>query len=172
MNKDLLKTSRDLFPELIDNTDVNRFIDLINIDDLREAVYKALEHADYTIKDEYENKVAEVLLDALIKKNLLSANNRPYYIDTLLSACFLHNIYYDEQHKPTSLMKAREEFDYIYDEYNIPEDVREMIWDAIESQCGDFTPMLKTKPAPNSPQDLFATCVWVVKSNNRWFLNK
>ena len=52
----------------------------------------------------------------------------------------------------------------------IPEQFREMIWDTIEGQLGDCTPMAKTKPSPNSPQDLFATAVWLAKIINDEFL--
>ena len=45
----------------------------------------------------------------------------------------------------------------------IPEQFREMIWDTIEGQLGDCTPMAKTKPSPNSPQDLFATAIWLTR---------
>ena len=75
----------------------------------------------------------------------------------------------------TSLFKAREEFDEVADmdelyEYGaIPEQFREMVWDTIEGQLGDCTPMAKTKPSPNSPQDLFATAVYVVRNSKRWF---
>ena len=38
-----------------------------------------------------------------------------------------------------------------------------MVWDTIEGQLGDCTPMSKTKPSPNTPQDLFATAVFMAK---------
>ena len=72
----------------------------------------------------------------------------------------------------TSLFKAREEFDEIAGKegiYPLPEQMREMVWDTIEGQLGDCTPMSKTKPSPNSPQDLFATSVWIVRNTKHWF---
>ena len=75
--------------------------------------------------------------------------------------------YFDEEKMSTSLFKAREEFDEVADmdelyEYGaIPEQFREMVWDTIEGQLGDCTPMSKTKPSPNTPQDLFATAVFM-----------
>ena len=83
--------------------------------------------------------------------------------------------YFDEEKMSTSLFKAREEFDEVADmdelyEYGaIPEQFREMVWDTIEGQLGDCTPMAKTKPSPNTPQDLFATAVYVVRNSKRWF---
>ena len=41
-----------------------------------------------------------------------------------------------------------------------------MVWDTIEGQLGDCTPMSKTKPSPNTPQDLFATAVFMVNRFN------
>ena len=57
----------------------------------------------------------------------------------------------------------------IYQYGPLPEQMREMVWDTIEGQLGDCTPMSKTKPSPNSPQDLFATSVWIVRNAKHWF---
>jgi hypothetical protein len=160
----------EMFEQLADKENKERYIDFIKIDDLREFVKDCLEYVkwDYEIGD-YENKVAEILVDGLIKKELLATDNHQAYVDTLLAAAFLHNIYFDEERIPTSLMKAREEFDHIAEVHTLPPQIREMIWDSIEGQLGDLTPMSKTKPSPNTPQDLLANCIWIVRNSKRWF---
>ena len=174
MNKIKFKSVGELFPQLADKSDVNRFLNFIKVDDLRTFAKECLKKANYEIA-EYENKVAEIAMDLLIRKDLLTPDNHQTYIDALLIAAMLHNIYFDENKICTSLFKAREEFDEIanmediYKHGAIPEQFREMIWDTIEGQLGDLTPMSKTKPSPNSPQDLFATAVYVVRNSKRWF---
>ncbi len=174
MNKTKFRTSGELFPQLSNKADTNRFLNFIKVDDLRIFARECLKKANYEIT-EYENKVAEITMDLLIRKELLSLDNHQTYVDALLIAAMLHNIYFDEKKMSTSLFKAREEFDEIADmdelyEYGaIPEQFREMVWDTIEGQLGDCTPMAKTKPSPNSPQDLFATAVFITRQGWRWF---
>lgn len=174
MNTMKFQSATEMFPQLADEKDTNRYLNFIKVDDLRIFTRKCLEHAKYEIS-EYENKVAELAMDFLIRKELLTPDNHQTYVDALLVAAMLHNVYFDETHICTSLFKAREEFDYIADmdeiyEYGaLPEQMREMIWDTIEGQLGDCTPMSKTKPSPNSPQDLFATAVFIVRNSKRLF---
>ena len=171
MNKQKFMSVKEMFPALADESNIRRFLDFIKVDDLKLFTEECLKKAGYEIT-EYENKVAEIAMDFLIRKELLTPDNHQTYVDALLVAAMLHNIYFDEKHLMTSLFKAREEFDYIADknEYGpLPEQMREMVWDTIEGQLGDCTPMSKTKPSPNSPQDLFATSVWIVRNAKHWF---
>lgn len=169
MNNRKFMSVKEMFPQLADETNKNRYLEFIKVNDLRIFTEKCLNHANYQI-GEYENKVAEIAMNFLIRKELLDTNNHQTYVDALLVAAMLHNIYFDKKHICTSLFKAREEFDYIADmdeiyEYGaLPEQMREMVWDTIEGQLGDCTPMSKTKPSPNSPQDLFATAVYIVRN--------
>lgn len=176
MNNRKFMSVKEIFPQLQDETNKRRYLDFIKVDDLRIFTEESLKKANYEIT-EYENKVAEIAMNFLIRKELLDVNNHQTYVDALLVAAMLHNIYFDEKHIATSLFKAREEFDEIADKDDLyefgalPEQMREMIWDTIEGQLGDCTPMSKTKPSPNSPQDLFATAVYVVRNAKDWFFN-
>lgn len=176
MNKQKFMSAKEMFPALADETNNKRFIEFIKVKDLRVFTEECLKEANYEIT-EYENKVAEITIDFLIRKELISPENHQTYVDALLIAAMLHNIYFDEKHIATSLFKAREVFDKIADKDDIyeygplPEQMREMIWDTIEGQLGDCTPMSKTKPSPNSPQDLFATAVWITRNAKSWFFN-
>lgn len=177
MNSVRFKPACELFPQLADKNDVNRFLNFIKVDDLRIFARECIKKSNYTIT-EYDNKVAEISMDLLIRKDLLAPDNHQTYVDALLVAAMLHNIYFDEKQICTSLFKARAEFDSIADmdelyEYGaIPEQFREMVWDTIEGQLGDCTPMSKTRPSPNSPQDLFATAVYITRNAPYWFFNK
>jgi hypothetical protein len=178
MNKDKMLRAREMFPELANREDLYRFVEFIKVDDYKLFCKRCMQKANITPND-YNNKVAEIVLDLLIRKELLTKTNHQTYVDSLLVAAFLHNAYYGKEESfdeysigfdpnISSLLKARQEFDEIadMDDYEfgpIPEQFREMIWDTIEGQLGDCTPMAKTKPSPNSPQDLFATAIWLTR---------
>lgn len=177
MNKQKFMSVKEMFPSLADESNVKRYLDFIKVNDLKLFTEECLKKANYEIT-EYENKVAEIAMDFLIRKELLTPDNHQTYVDALLVAAMLHNIYFDEANMVTSLFKAREEFDEIagkegiYQYGPLPEQMREMVWDTIEGQLGDCTPMSKTKPSPNSPQDLFATAVYIARQGWRWFFDK
>lgn len=177
MNNTRFKNACELFPQLANKKDENRFLNFIKVDDLRIFARECIKKANHKIT-EYDNKVAEISMDLLIRKDLLSPDNHQTYVDALLIASLLHNIYFDEKNLCTSLFKAREEFDSVADmeelyEFGaIPEQFREMVWDTIEGQLGDCTPMSKTRPSPNSPQDLFATAVYITRNAPFWFFDK
>ena len=168
MNKNKFMHATEMFPQLADKDNERRFIEFIKVDDLRLFCEKCMEKAKVSIS-EYNNLVAEYMLDLMIRKELLTPENHQTYVDALLIAAQLFNIYYNEFNKDEihELFRARKEFDEIADldcyEYGpIPEQFREMVWDTIEGQLGDCTPMAKTKPSPNTPQDLFATAIFMV----------
>lgn len=168
MNKNKFMHATEMFPQLADKDNERRFIEFIKVDDLRLFCEKCMEKAKVSIS-EYNNLVAEYMLDLMIRKELLTPENHQTYVDALLIAAQLFNVYYNEFNRDEihELFRARKEFDEIADldcyEYGpIPEQFREMVWDTIEGQLGDCTPMAKTKPSPNTPQDLFATAIFMV----------
>lgn len=172
MNKNKFLTAREMFPELADTTNEKRFIDFIKVPDLKLFCEKCIEKANKTIT-EYNHNVSEFMLDLMIRKELLTPDNHQTYVDALLIAAQLFDTYFDinNPEEVHQLFRARREFDEIADldcyEYGpIPEQFREMVWDTIEGQLGDCTPMSKTKPSPNTPQDLFATAVFMVNRFN------
>lgn len=167
MNRSKQLKAIEMFPQLADKNNANRFIEFIKMNDLRLFCIKCMEKANKA-PSEYNNNVAEFVLDLMIRKELLTPDNHQTYVDALLIAAQLFNIYYNSNNEDEiqELFRARKEFDEIADldcyEYGpIPEQFREMVWDTIEGQLGDCTPMAKTKPSPNTPQDLFATAVWM-----------
>lgn len=166
MNRSKFLSASEMFPQLADKKNDMRYIEFIKMDDLRLFCTKCMEKANKE-PSLFNNKVAELMLDLMIRKELLTPDNHQTYVDALLIASQLFNIYYNDNREDVhELFRARREFDEIADldcyEYGpLPEQFREMVWDTIEGQLGDCTPMSKTKPSPNTPQDLFATAVWM-----------
>lgn len=166
MNRSKFLSASEMFPQLADKKNDMRYIEFIKMDDLRLFCTKCMEKANKE-PSLMNNKVAELMLDLMIRKELLTPDNHQTYVDALLIASQLFNIYYNHNRDDVhELFRARREFDEIADldcyEFGpLPEQFREMVWDTIEGQLGDCTPMSKTKPSPNTPQDLFATAVWM-----------
>lgn len=145
MNKSKMLRAREMFPELADKADQYRFVEFIKVEDLKKFCKRCMQKANKQ-PTLYTNQVAEFALDLLIRKELLTPDNHQTYVDALLVASFLHDIYYgrveDEDiykdyaigfdENISNLLKAREEFDEIadMDDYKygpIPEQFREMV---------------------------------------------
>lgn len=133
-----------------------------------EAYTKAcLKKANYT-PGKYEFKLIQVLLDALINRNILSDYVHSNAVDLIIISALLHNVYVDKDHICTTLFKAREEFLPIAKEGDfrkIPRDLLEIIFDTIERQFGEQSPLKEFIPKPGMTTDLFATCVWLVRES-------
>jgi uncharacterized protein (UPF0147 family) len=74
----------------------------------------------------------------------------------------LHNLFYDSEDF-TTLFKARQVLDPVAEEQKIPQEVRNALFQAIEAQLGDSTPVPLCRPAANSPTELLAWAVWFAK---------
>lgn len=169
MNKQLFLTGEEIFPELADKEDIFRYLNFIEVQDLRVFITKCYEAAGKDLNDiEYENKVCEILIDHLIRRGLLDTQAHQNFVDLLLTSAFLHNLYFDEEDIICSLLRARAELDNIAEEMNLPEQIREAIWQGVEEQLGDATPVKKLKPSPNTPQELLAECIFITRSLHRW----
>jgi KaiC/GvpD/RAD55 family RecA-like ATPase len=108
------------------------------------------------------NKVASTVHQILRKKKLLDENTHQSFVDVLTSAALLHNIFYKKDDF-TTLYIARKELDSLVKETGIPQQVSDTIFQTIEAQLGDDTPVPTSKPPVGSPTEVFAYAVWVVK---------
>lgn len=118
-------------------------------------------------RTEEATKVADVLYRLLQKKRIVyQAGQHEIHVDLLLCAAFLHNIYYNGEVPCTriqDLYKARQMLKQAAIECNVRESLSEMIFDVIEGQLGEDTPVKGSRPNPNTPQEMFALAVWMVK---------
>lgn len=169
MNKQLFLTGNEMFPQLGDKEDNLRYLNFIAVEDLRTFITKCYEKAGKDINDiEYENTVCQILIDHLIRRGLLDTTAHQNFVDLLLTSAFLHNVFFDEEDVISSVLKARIEFDEIAEEMEFPDQIREAIWQGIEEQLGDATPVQKLKPSPNTPQELLAECIFITRNLHKW----
>jgi hypothetical protein len=168
-----LSTITELYEDLGNKENINRFIEFLN-EDVQLFVHKCYEHAGYEM-NEYVNTVCEILMDYLIRKGHINPNShRHSLVDCLLLSALLHDVYYEGPNKPSTLFKAREEFtpiaklEDVYQYGPIPDQILDAVFQAIEEQVGDASEIQKLTPIPGSPSDILATSIWIAKNMNRW----
>lgn len=137
-------------------------LDMIKIDQLSDFTVMCINAYGSEEKLTEANKVGDITIQMLMKKNLINKNAQQSFVDIMLSAALLHNLFYDGEDL-TTLFKARQILDPIAEEQNIPQEVRNALYQTIEAQLGEATPVPLCKPAPNSPTELFSWAVWFAK---------
>jgi hypothetical protein len=139
-----------------------RIIDMINVDQLNDFTVTAVNAFGTEEKLEDANKIGDVLVQMLYKRKLITQNAQQSFVDILLSAVLLHNLFYDAEDF-TTLYKARKELASIAEDNEIPDQVQQALFQTIEAQLGEDMPVPTSRPIPNSPTELFAWAVWFVK---------
>lgn len=171
MKNNLFLRDIDLQPALSNKEDSLRYFNFIIADELREFIAECYNKKGMAIESailDYENKVAEIAIDMMIRKGLLSKDAHQGFVDVLLTSIFLHNLYFEEKNLVASLFKARENLEPVAIKMGLHEQVIEAIFEGIEAQLGDATPIKKLKPSPNTPQSLLADSIFVARSLNKW----
>lgn len=137
-------------------------VDYIQIEELQNFTSVCLERFGSDAKFEEAEKVGDVLIQMLEKRGLISTQAQQSFVDVLLVSTFLHNLFYYESDW-TTLFDARLMLAPIAKEMGIVEQVTDAIFQTIEAQLGESTPVPTSRPNPNSPTELFAHAVWFAK---------
>lgn len=106
-------------------------------------------------------KVAEVLYAQLEEKGLVQEHANQSFIDVVISAALLHDLFRTEEW--ISIFDARRYLTEIAEKVELPESAQNAIFETIEAQLGDKTPIAKLRPQPGTPTELFAYAVWFVR---------
>ena len=114
------------------------------------------------------NAVAEYV-DRKLAKNKININGTAeiQWIDLLLSATLLHNLFYDGTLH--SIFYAREKLTVLGVEEGLSVETLEPIFQAIEGQLGEDTPVPACRVNPNSPSGILAEACWNIEevTNNK-----
>lgn len=138
-----------------------RYINAISIESLYDFIVNCYLQYGSMSKLKEANNVIEVVEQMLEKKKQISENNVQSFVVVIFAAGLLHNMFYDGS--ITSLFLAREKLEPLARKYNIPNNYIEALFQTIEAQLGEDTPVPQCKPIPNSPTELFAWACWFVK---------
>ena len=149
------------------NDEMGHNIVAINTPELQDFVKKALDVYSNTNKLNIANQVADILLAMLKKrKQITDGENFKPWVEVMIAAALLHNLFYDAT--LTSLFMAREKLQPFADECNVPQNASYSIFQAIECQLGDDTPIESCRPIPSTPNELFAWSCWFVEELHGW----
>lgn len=149
--------------------DMRRHLDFIAVPEIRKFTEKALELYGSEEKLQEANRAADILIDLLKRKKLLDEHTHQSFVDILLSAMLLHNLFYDENDW-TTLFYARRDLCRLARECGINKQISSLIFSTIEGQLGEDTPVDECIPKPNTPGELFAYAVWFAKKYNNSIL--
>lgn len=149
--------------EQILNGESGKYINAIKIDGLKDFVKESLLKYGDTNKVLKANTVTELLEKMLIKKKQINKNSKiePSFFDVLRVASLLHNLFYNGT--MSSLFLAREKLLPIANKLHIPDNYINSIFQTIECQLGEDTPIPQCKPVPGTPMELFAWSCWYIE---------
>lgn len=101
--------------------------------------------------------VGQILYELLTDKGFAGEGiKHQVFVDVLLGAAMVHNMFYDDEHIST-LYLTREKLSELAGTMNpIAHELQDAIYQAIEAQDGDLSVVLGSKPSPNSPPELMA----------------
>lgn len=133
----------------------------ISFEPIREFTAEALKQYGTEEKAETAKEVHAVMMAMLEKKHLLSANASQAFVDLMVSAALLHNLFYDGTLH--SVFMARETLTPLAIGKKVPEQAYKQIFTAIEAQFGDDIDVEACRPNPATPNELFAWAVWFVE---------
>ena len=140
----------------------SEYVDFMQVPELKEFTQRALDEYGTEEKLTEGESVAHVILGLLRKKKMLTEQTHQSFVDVLVSAALLHNLFYDPQDWKT-LFSARQKLLPVAQECGVGYNFYSAIFQTIESQLGEDTPVPNCKPIDNSPTELFTYAVWFVK---------
>lgn len=143
------------------------YIDKIGLEPIKELVEGALGTYGTGTPSEVAEKVADVTYKMLEDKELVQEHGNQTFVDCLIAAALLHDLFKpqgEEKEDWTHIFQARHLLSDYALEVGVPEQVQNGIYEAIEAQLGNQTPVLKCRPLPGTPQEIFANAVWFVNT--------
>jgi hypothetical protein len=143
------------------NGDEGRHFTTLKLPEIREFIIQSLVKHGTEEKLSDANKVTDVMIGMLKKMKQITEHGSQTFVEIMIAAALVHNLFYDGT--ASSLFKAREVLLPIAKEVGLPENGCDAIFQAIEAQLGNDTPVPTSKPIPGTPTELFAWSVWFVK---------
>lgn len=143
--------------------ELSQYIEKISDERIKDFVTKSISLYGDTNKLIRANQVAELMIAKFTKGKQYNPDSpqQQAWFELLLAATLLHNLFYDST--LTSLFMAREKLWAYGEEAGLPEQALEPIFQAIEGQLGEDTPVSLCKPGVNSPISVMADCCWFIE---------
>lgn len=111
---------------------------------------------------ETAEKTAEVVYTQLEEKGYVQEHANQSFVDVLISAALLHDLFRTDEW--VFIFDARRYLTEVAESVGLPEAAQNAIFETIEAQLGDKTPVAKVRPQPGTPTELFSNTVWFVRN--------
>lgn len=141
--------------------DEGRHFNILKLSEVREFIIQSLEKHGTEEKLIEANKVMDVMVGMLKKKKQITEHGSQTFIEIMMAAAFVHNLFYTGS--VSQLFMAREKLQPIAEKIGLPQNGIDGIFQAVEAQLGDDSPVPQCKPIPGTPTELFAWAVWFTK---------
>lgn len=158
-------------------------IDFIKDEVIKEAINGVIEeyaspsaNRENKLKNMYANEVAYWAYKLLEQKHLVTQAAQQTFVDLIIGAALIHNIFIDEESEdaPYMVFEARKKLTGYFREKGLPEDFAGYIFKIVESQYGEDSPIPEVRPTPDTPQAIIATAKFIVnhlEEYDRWYID-
>lgn len=149
--------------DVLDNHMNELVLSEMNMDNLKIITTQALK--DYGTKKKLvlSEKAADIVTEMLKEYGFISLTKREGWVDQVVAAVYLHNLFVKEDDW-TSVFDARRELQQEFIAAGAPEQIYDPIFCMIEAQFGEKMPVGKCRVIKNSPSELFFWAIWFSKS--------
>lgn len=129
---------------------------------LREFVTEAL--IQYGSADKFYN--AEDIIDEAMQMyahmNLINDQAESGWLQPIIAAGYIHNLFYTEEQPITSLFMAREKLTDLAKSCGIMDSWADLVFQTVEGQLGAKTPIPACTPHGDHPIQIFAWARWFI----------
>ena len=142
----------------------NNYLATYTEENLKQFTVEALEKYGSLATIKESEEVIKVMLAMFTKMKQVNEQNRPIWVELLITAAYIHNLFYDGTLE--SLVRTREKLMPLILKYQVPVNGAAMIFQAVEGQLGEDMPIESCQPRGDSPNRIFAWACWFVEEYN------
>ena len=152
--------TKEQYEEMLKDEKMSKCLNYIHITTLRQFVDKAIMEYGSIQQVIEANRVCDIMLKMLKKRGEVNENNEQSYVQVMVVAAMLHNLFYDGTFQ--SIYTARQKLTNSAIKLGIPENYYNSIFQMIECQLGYDMPVPKSRPTPGHPEEIFAWSCWFI----------
>lgn len=149
------------FQAILSDEEMARNINRIRIDTLQQFVKDSIQEHGSAQKLVTANRVCDTVIKMLEKQGQIQGGNEQSYIQAIVAAALIHNLFYDGTFP--SVFLARQELTSKATSLGIPSNYTDAIFQMVECQLGYDMPVPKCRPTPGHPEELFAWACWFIE---------
>lgn len=142
----------------------NNYLATYTEENLKQFTVESLEKYGSLTTIKESEEVIRVMLAMFTKMKQVNEQNRPVWVELLITAAYIHNLFYDGTLE--SLVRTREKLMPLILKHQIPVNGAAMIFQAVEGQLGEDMPIESCQPRGDSPNRIFAWACWFVEEYN------